>query len=284
MILIADSGSTKTNWRFISSQGVIKQAQTAGFNPYHHNADVLEKELENVLIPQLKDDVRQVYYYGAGCSSRENIQKVSGVVKAVFPDAYVEINNDLLAAARALCGHEKGIACILGTGANSCLYDGKEIIENAPALGYILGDEGSGAYLGKQLLVAFVRNELSPEIMERLIKRFDISKETILTNVYQGNSPVKYMASFSKFIFQNLKSPELYHMVYEGLELFFKNNIMKYEGYNELPVHFTGSVAFYYGNILRQVAADLQVNVRNITEDPIAGLTLYHHRLQGKAG
>jgi glucosamine kinase len=282
MILIADSGSTKTNWRFISSEGVIQQAQTAGFNPYHHTEDVLGKELKNVLMPQLKGDVQQVYYYGAGCSSGENIQKVSGVIKAVFPDAYVEINNDLLAAARALCGHDEGIACILGTGANSCLYNGQEIVENAPALGYILGDEGSGAYLGKRLLVAFVRNELPQDLTERLIKRFDISREKILANVYQGNSPAKYMASFSKFIFQNLKSPELYHMVYEGLELFFKKNIMKYKRYNELPVHFTGSVAFYYGNILRRVAADLQVNVRNITEDPIAGLALYHQDFNKK--
>lgn len=282
MILIADSGSTKTNWRFISSESVIQQAQTAGFNPYHNSEDVLRKELMDFLMPQLKGNVQQVFYYGAGCSSKENIDKVSGVIKYTFPDAYVEINNDLLAAARALCGHDKGIACILGTGANSCLYDGKKIVENAPTLGYILGDEGSGAYLGKQLLVAFVRNELPPEIMERLIKRFEISKEIILANVYQGNSPAIYMASFSKFIFQNLKTPELYHMVYEGLELFFKNNIMKYEGYKELPVHFTGSVAFYYSNILRQVAADLQVNVRNITEDPIAGLALYHQDLNRK--
>lgn len=279
MILIADSGSTKSNWRFISSEGAIQQAQTAGFNPYHHSGDVLGQELRDVLMPQLKGDVQQVYYYGAGCSSKENISKVSEVIKSIFPDAYIEINNDLLAAARALCGHDEGIACILGTGANSCLYDGQEIVENAPALGYILGDEGSGAYLGKQLLVAFVRNELPLEIKERLIKRFDISKEKILSNVYQGKAPARYMASFSKFIFQNLKTPELYHLVYVGLEVFFKKNIMKYKRYKELPVHFTGSVAFYYGNILRQVAADLNVNVRNITEDPIAGLTLYHHKL-----
>lgn len=282
MILIADSGSTKMNWRFISSEGVIQQAQTSGVNPYHHDEDVLGMELKEVLIPQLKGDVQQVFYYGAGCNSEENVSKVLGVIENVFPGAYVEINDDLLAAARALCGQDKGIACILGTGANSCLYDGKQIIQNAPALGFILGDEGSGAYMGKQLLIAFVRNELPTEIKERMAKRFGISKDTVLANIYQGNSPARYMASFSKFIFQNLKTPELYHMVYEGLELFFKKNIMKYEGYKDLPVHFTGSVAFYYGNILRQVAADLQVNVRNITEDPIAGLALYHQALNKK--
>ena len=277
MILIADSGVTKTNWRLLSPDGTITQAQTAGFNPYHDKEEVLHQELSHHLLPQLKgSNIKQVHFYGVGCSSAENKVKVSGVIHQVFPDADITIDDELIAAARSLCGHSKGIACILGTGANSCLYDGAKIIKNVPAPGYILGDEGSGAYLGKQLLAAFIRDELSAQIKDRLVNRFDISKDKILASVYQGEAPGKYMASFSKFIFQNLREPELYHMVYAGFELFFRKNIMKYEGYKELPVHFTGAVAFYYGNILRQVAADLQVNVRNISEDPVAGLALFH--------
>lgn len=283
MILIAESRATQTNWRLLLPDGTIRQAITAGYNPYFHSEDDLRQELKNVLLPEIKNsNVEQIFYYGVGCSSAENIKKLSGVLGNIFPDAEIVINDDLLAAARALCGYNIGITCILGTGATSCLYDGKKIIKRTPALGYILGDEGSGAYLGKQLLTAFIRDELPKEIMERMVKRFDISKETILANIYQGDNPVTYMASFSKFIYQNLKSPELYHMVYEGLELFFKKNIMKYESYNELPVHFTGSVAFYFGNILRQVAMDLQVNVKNIVEEPIAGLALYHQDLNRK--
>ncbi|MGK7391357.1 MAG: N-acetylglucosamine kinase [Candidatus Cyclobacteriaceae bacterium M2_1C_046] len=277
MILIADSGSSKTNWRLISTEGEILQAQSAGYNPYHQPAEFLIHELRDVLLPQLgKSKVDQVFYYGAGCSTKENIEKVKFAIEAAFMNAVVEIDHDLLAAARALCGDKPGIACILGTGANSCYYNGTAIEANAPSLGYILGDEGSGAYLGKLLLVRFTRNELPPLIMERLNKRYELSREIILAHVYQGNAPARYLASFSKFIFQNLKDPEIFKMVYDAFEQFFEKNIMMYEGYKDLPVHFTGSVAFYYGNILRQVAADKQINVRNITEGPIAGLALYH--------
>lgn len=277
MILIADSGASKTNWRLISPEGNIEQAQTAGFNPYYQPVEFFINELNDVLLPQIKEHkIDQVFYYGTGCSTIENIKKVKFAISAVFKNAVVDINHDLLAAARALCGDKPGIACILGTGANSCYYNGFEIVNNEPSLGYILGDEGSGAYIGKQLLISYIRKELPQVIMDRLDKRFELSKDKILINVYQGNAPAKYLASFSKFIFQNLKEPDLFKMVYYSFEQFFVKNIMKYDGYKELPVHFTGSVAFYYGNILRQVASDKQINVRNITEDPIAGLALYH--------
>lgn len=277
MILIADSGASKAKWRMISPQGDIFQAQSAGYNPYHQPAEFFINELRDVLLPQIGEaKVDQVFYYGAGCSSKENIEKVKFAVSAVFKEAVVEVNHDLLAAARALCGDKPGIACILGTGANSCYYDGVAIEKNEPALGFILGDEGSGAYLGKQLLIAYIRKELPQIIIDRLNKRFELSRDIILANVYQGDAPARYMASFSKFIFQNLKEPELFRLVYHAFEQFFEKNIMKYEGYKDVPVHFTGSVAFYYGNLIRQVAADKQINVKNITEDPIAGLALYH--------
>lgn len=283
MILIADSGSTKTKWRILTDKNKINQAETAGFNPYHHEAAILEREMQEALLPQLKRaEIKQVFYYGTGCSSAQNVAKVSQAIQKIFPGAEVEVTHDMLAAARSLCGEQAGIACILGTGANSCYYDGRQIEYNVPGVGFILGDEGSGAFLGKQLLTAFLRKELPVEIIERLEKRFDLSKDSILANVYQGATPARYMASFSKFIFQNLKTPELYQLVYDGIHLFFEKNICKYERYQELPVHFTGSVAFYYANILRQVAADMKVNVRNITEDPIAGLALYHQKFMDK--
>lgn len=277
MILIADSGATKSNWRIIHKDGKISQAQTLGYNPYHHSAAILEDITMNQLQNELQDiEIQEVYFYGAGCAARKNVEVVKVTLEKVFKNATIAVFDDMTAAARGLCGNREGIACILGTGANSCYYDGKEIIKTQPSMGYILADEGSGAYLGKMLLMAFVREELPAEIMERLRARFNLDRDSILAHVYQGDEPARYLASFSKFIFQNLKSPELYYMVHDALKIFFEKNIIKYDNYNKIPVHFSGSVAFYYGNIIRRVASELKINVQNITEDPIAGLTLYH--------
>ena len=227
-------------------------------------------------MPQVKDHIDQLFFYGAGCASEENRDMLANIFSEAFPSSFVTIHHDMLGAARALCGHEAGIACILGTGANSCFYDGHHIADGVPSTGFILGDEGSGAWLGKQLLAGFIRNELDKEIHERLKKRFDLNRESILEQVYKMPSPARYMAGFSKFIFQNIKNPTLYRLVYNGFEQFFEKNVEHYSQYKELPIHFTGSVAFYYSNILRQVANDRGLTVRNIVESPIAGLTLYH--------
>lgn len=227
---------------------------------------------------QIPDPVDQVYFYGAGCSTAENKRVLDRIFHENFPYARINIAHDLMGAARSLCGFDEGIASILGTGANSCFYDGNKIVKNMPALGYVLGDEGSGSWLGKELLVLFLRDELNPAIADRMRKRFELNKDVILENVYQKEMASTYLAGFSKFIFQNLKDPQLYRLVYHGFELFFQKNIEKYENYKQLPVHFTGSVAFYYSNILRQVANDKGILVQNIVESPIAGLTLYHQK------
>lgn len=275
MILIADSGSTKTDWRLIDDDGAISQYRSEGINPY------LQKEPEiRTVISDLKQQiippVHELHFYGAGCSSMHNRAMLENIFLEAFPGAEVHVNHDLMAAARALCGQHEGVACILGTGANSCFYDGDDIRENVPSLGYAMGDEGSGAWLGKELLAAHLRKELNPEVSSRLAARYEVDKDTILENVYQKPMPSRYFAGFSKFIFQNLKDPGLYRLVYRGFELFLQKNVEKYDRYNELPVHFTGSVAFYYSNILRQVANDRGIVVKNIVETPIAGLTLYH--------
>lgn len=276
MILIADSGSTKTDWRRIDHNGDIQQYKSDGINPYLQNEAEIRTKIVESLKPQIDLSVNELFFYGAGCSSEYNKNILKTIFEEVFPGAIAHINHDLLAAARSLCGQDEGIACILGTGANSCYYDGVEIRTNVPSLGYIMGDEGSGAWLGKELLAAFLREELSADISSKLAKRFDLNKDIILENVYQRTMPSRYLAGFSKFIFQNLKDPGLYRLVYRGFELFFQKNIEKYDRYQQLPVHFTGSVAFYYSNILRQVANDRGITVRNIVETPIAGLTLYH--------
>ncbi len=278
MILIADSGSTKTDWRIIDSEGQISQATCGGINPYYHDADVIYKELSQVLKSQIDGEVSKIYFYGAGCSSEDNITKVNTALTKVFPDATIIINHDLLAAAHALCGREEGIVCILGTGVNSCLYDGENIVDNIPALGYIMADEGSGAYLGKQLVTDYLRRNMPTHIADKITKRFDLTKAGVLKQVYLEENASKYLASFSKFIFQNIKEPYLYRLVYDAFAEFFEVNIMKYEGYDQHKVHFTGSVGYYYSDILRQVANDKNITVRNVIESPIAGLTLYHQK------
>lgn len=278
MKLIADSGSTKTEWRTIDDEGVISKFRSDGINPYYQSSEIIQKTIKEGLIDIIDKDITSIHFYGAGCSSLENKEKIRNLLGAYFPKAKIDVNHDLLAAAHALCGHETGIACILGTGSNSCLFDGNTIIKNVPSLGFILGDEGSGNYLGKKLLIEFGRGNLPTAISDRLVKRFDLSVESIQEGTYLKEMPVRYLAGFSKFIFQNIKEPYLYKLVYQGISDFFENCIMKYDNYQSVPVHFTGSVAFYYGNIVRKIASDKGILVKHITENPIAGLALYHSK------
>ena len=195
-----------------------------------------------------------------------------------FPKAQIEIGWDLLAAARALCGREPGIACIMGTGSNSCLYDGEQIVGNVANLGWILADEGSGANIGRKFLVDYLRENMPQGLRKQFYERFPFTREEFLERVYQQERPSAFLASFTKFIFQHLKEPYCYQLVYNSFSEFYENNVMKYENYKNLKVHFTGSIAFYFSDILRQVANDKGITVKNILEGPIAGLTLYHQK------
>lgn len=277
MILIADSGSTKTDWRLILNKDEIGQAKTIGFNPYYQGTEEIAKELQENLLPQLSTSPSEIYFYGSGCSNEEKSNIVSNALKSVFPKAEkIIVNHDLLAAARALCNNEEGIACILGTGSNSCLYNGKEIVANKPSLGYILGDEGSGATLGKKIVVGYLNKDLPKHLCEKFEKRYKTHKDEILDHVYRKPYPNRYLASFSQFLFHNLSDPYIYKLVYTSFEEFFIRNVYKYENYRNFKIHFVGSIAFYYSNILRQVANDQGLHVKNILETPISGLTLFH--------
>ena len=277
MIIIADSGSTKTEWRILQPDGSISQARTSGCNPHHQTAAEMEEHLQKELPGQLPEGpVDQLFFYGAGCSSEKSKSIVREVFTALFPNTELVIEHDLLAAARALCLDEPGIACILGTGSSSCRYDGKEIVEQVPALGYILGDEGSGTDLGKQVVADFLRGDMPENLQERFKKRFSVTVEEVLDRIYRQAFPKPYLASFSRFLFHNLKDPYCYSLVYNSFTTFVRTNVLKYERHKELPVHFVGSIAFYYGNILRQAATDQGLRVGRILENPIAGLTLFH--------
>jgi len=278
MVLIADSGGSKIDWRVLKIDGTIEQAAGPGFNPYYQQPSDLKASIEENLLPVVTGSVNKIFFYGSGVSSPNNQTIVKGILKEFFSEAKIEIYQDLLGAARSLCGQEKGIACILGTGANSCLYNGQQIEVNVPSLGWILGDEGSGSDMGKRLIKDYIRKEMPDKLAEQFASRFPLNREEILTKIYQGEKPSAFLASFSKFIFQHLKDPYFYQLVYSGFETFYRQNVMQYEDYKNTKVHFTGSVAFYFSDILRQVANDLGIPVKNISETPIAGLTLFHKK------
>ena len=229
-----------------------------------------------MLVPVLDEKVEEVFFYGAGISSGKNQLIIQQVLTDYFPDAAIEISWDLLAAARALCGREPGIACILGTGSNSCLYDGEKIIGNVANLGWILADEGSGAAIGKKMVVDFLRKKMPESLSKKFYERFPFHREEILDRVYRGEKASAFLGSFTRFIFQHLKEPYCYKLIYDSFAEFYEQNIMQYDGYESIKVHFTGSVAFYFSDILRQVGNDKGITVKNILEGPIAGLTLYH--------
>jgi glucosamine kinase len=278
MILIADSGGSKIDWRLLKNDKSILQANTPGFNPYYQPVDDLRKTLRESIQPIADERVDEIYFYGAGVSSEKNQESIKSVFREFFGDANIEIGWDLLAAARALCGHEPGIACIIGTGSNSCLYDGKKITGNIANLGWILADEASGANIGRKFLVNYLREKFPPGLAAAFKERFPFTREEFLEKVYQKEKPSAFLASFMRFIFQHLKEPYCHKLVYDSFAEFYDNNVIPYPDSKNLKVHFTGSVSFYFSDILRQVANDKGITVKNILESPIAGLTLYHQK------
>jgi N-acetylglucosamine kinase-like BadF-type ATPase len=281
MILIADGGSTKTDWRLIKEGREYKQIQTPGFNPYLVGSDEIEEILWKELQPYIDNTaISAVYYYGAGCSTPVKNMIVETAFEKIFPSAKLYISHDLLAASHALCGDEEGIAAILGTGSNSCYYDGQDIKDGIFSLGYFFGDEGSGAYLGKQLLTAYLHKELPAEIEQKLKEEYPMSRESMLDAVYTKPAPSRFLASFSRFINNNLDHPYIYNLVAEAFRLFYKYQICCYARHKDVPVHFVGSVAFHYRDILTAIGLEFGVRTGKFIKAPIDGLVEYHHENQ----
>jgi len=285
MILIADSGSTKTDWRVIDANQEYEQVYTTGINPQYLDSDKIYTIFETELLPQLKErNFSSIYYYGAGCSSPERNQRVADALTRAFPGIPVSVDHDLLAAARALCGHQPGIACILGTGSNSCLYDGKNIIDNVPSLGFLMGDEGSGAYMGKLLIKAYLYRELPDELAQSLKNRYNLTKDGILDAVYGSDIPSRYLATFAKFMGEKRKNPVIKEMIYENFEEFFERHVSKYAGFGELPVNFVGSISYHFSDTLKLVAKKYGAHIGVIIQSPSEGLIKYHQELLNMQG
>lgn len=278
MILLADSGSTKTDWCLTDRGKLVLQIFTKGTNPFFQTEDEISEEIEKHLIPGLGAyTINAVYFYGAGCAFPEKNEIVRAAI-ARYIDSRIEIGSDLLAAAHALCGDEAGIACIMGTGSNSCYYDGRGIVSNVSPLGFILGDEGSGAVLGKLLVGDCLKNQLSTALQEKFFKQFNLTRAEILDKVYKQPFPNRFLASLSPFLLQNIEEPMIHDLVLNSFKAFLRRNVMQYD-YKHNKVHFVGSVAYHYKSVLQEAAEELGITLGTIIKSPMEGLIAYHSSL-----
>lgn len=274
-ILIADSGSTKTDWCVVEDGMVVRRITTKGINPYYQTEEEIAAEVGEELIPQLADlPPAEVCFYGAGCAFPEKNELVRRAISR-FIAVPVEVGSDLLAAARALCGNKPGIACILGTGSNSCQYDGKELIRNVSPLGFILGDEGSGAVLGKLLVGDVLKNQLPEALCQQFFTQFDLTPALLMERVYRQPFPNRFLAGLSPFLLQNKAEPAVRKLLEDSFRAFFTRNVMQYN-YQALPVHLIGSVAYYYQELIREVATSLDIRIDTVLQSPMVGLVSYH--------
>ncbi|MCC6684094.1 MAG: hypothetical protein IT247_03390 [Bacteroidia bacterium] len=277
MMLIADSGSTKTEWCLIQAPDNTRIITSEGINPYYQSTEDIEAIIEKNLVPVL--DAKQVtgiYYYGAGCSNESKKQVVHRALSRYFPSAHTEVDHDVMAAARSLCNRERGMVAILGTGSNSVLFDGEKIIANVPSLGFTLGDEGSGGYIGKELIKQFLYGELDPDIHHRFEKEYELSKDAILEKVYHQPLPNRFMAGFTRFVHEHISNSGLNRLVISAFEEFIQRHISKYPDYRNTPLHCTGSVAFVFKDQLQQACINKHVSLGRVVKNPLNGLVQYH--------
>ena len=277
MKLVADSGSTKTQWTLFSPDMEKKEFLTAGINPYYQSQEEIADFLSNNL--KFTDEeyttVSEIYFYGAGCADEIKNEVVRGALCRFFPNAAIEVQSDLLGAARALFGHNPGIACILGTGSNSCYYDGEIIVKNITPLGFILGDEGSGAVLGRQLIADYMKRTMPLDVSDLFYERFHIDRTKIMESVYRRPFPNRFMASFAPFLSMHREHPYIQQLILDGFDAFFRRNVMQYD-YQSLPAGFIGSVGNCFQRELTTVASRYGIRITEIHKSPIDGLITYH--------
>jgi len=275
MILIADGGSTKTEWCVTEQGKQVQRIITKGMNPYFQSEEEISGEIQSALIPDLKTTTFDaVYFYGAGCLP-EKISMMKRAIGKYLDVKEIEVNSDILAAAHGLSGRNSGIVCILGTGSNSCYYDGEKVVSNVSPLGFILGDEGSGAVLGKLLVGDLLKNQLPAGLKEKFLQQFDLTSGMIIERVYRQPFPNRFLASLSPFLAQNLEVPEIRLLVLNAFKAFLNRNVKQYD-YQHNKVHFVGSVAYYYKDILEEAINDCGMQLGNIMQAPMEGLIKYH--------
>ena len=274
--LIVDSGSTKAEWCLLDGQKKRKIV-TQGISPYFLSSMQIIFILQKELLPGLKAVVPDIiHFYGTGCSNPVNISIIKQALRKLFAGAELKITSDIMGAAKALCGNEKGVACILGTGSNSCYYDGKKIVSNSPGLGFILGDEGSGAYMGKKVIQYFLYNTFDPDLMDRFIAKYHTDSATIRDAVYRQPLPNRYLAGFVDFLIENRGHFMVENIIEDSFNDFFFTHICKYKESWTLPIHFTGSVAYGFKDVLKEMCQSYVLELGNVLKQPMDGLIKYH--------
>ena len=275
MILIADSGTTKTEWCIITDNGTTESLITPGINPFYQEAENITSILQREFTAAKKFDA--IYFYGAGCINLEKQHIVRKSLLQIFETSNIFIGSDLLAAAHSLCQDQPGVACILGTGSNSCYYNGSEIEANVSPLGFILGDEGSGAVLGKKLVGDILKKQLPQILINEFFETYQTTAAEILENVYKKPFPSRYLANYTKFLSKNINHPEIENIVVSSFREFVTRNLLQYPGIKRTPIHFTGSIAFYFEVQLRKAIEEQHLVLGNIERAPMNGLIKYHN-------
>lgn len=277
MILLADSGSTKTDWGLVENSKLVKRLRTSGMNPFQMSEEAITEEIKTHLVPELPGTVLdEVHFYGAGCT-KEKQPIVERALRANLTiNGECEVASDMLGAARGICGHKPGIACILGTGSNSCSYDGKNLVKNVSPLGFILGDEGSGAVLGKLLVGDVLKNQMPEAITKRFFEKYKLTSAEIIDRVYRQPKPNTFLASFVPFLEENIDEPKIYNLVKESFRSFLRRNVMQYDGWQTLPIGFNGSIAKIYKKPLLEALEEEGMHLGRIIQAPMEAMVEYH--------
>lgn len=279
MILIADSGSTKCHWAICRNDGMAERITSGGLNPFACDDSKIERTLDDDLMPHIDgcEQPEAVYFYGAGCIF-EGGERIAKTLRARFPQAHIEVASDMLGAARALCGHDDGIVCILGTGSNSCLYDGRQIVANVPPLGYILGDEGGGAHIGRLVVADILKGLTSESLRTALFEECRTSYAEIIECVYRRPQANRYLAGFAEFASRHIAEPEIAACVDRAFDGFIERNVMQYDTAGR-TVGFVGSIAHFFRERLLLAVERHGLQAGRIMRSPIEALVEYHNNI-----
>lgn len=277
MLLIADSGSTKIDWCLIDNGGKKTYFHSMGLNPYNVSQQTINKEIETNILPNLLTTENiQMFFYGSGCSTLQKKTFMQNIFNHYLINSEIHVEDDLLGAARALCGKQEGVAAILGTGSNSCLFDGEKIKENLPALGYVLCDEGAGTNIGKIVLRNYLRKQMPEHIHQQFAQQYPGEEADFLTKLYQGEKPNYYLASFAKFVITRQNDEYCRNIVAEAFNNFFLMQVTQYTDYKKYRLNVVGSVGYYAKDVLIEVADNYGVKVNNVIQSPLESLINYH--------
>ncbi|RYF13262.1 MAG: N-acetylglucosamine kinase [Flavobacteriales bacterium] len=281
MILVADSGSSKTDWMAYSPNKTLTFS-TQGINPYFVNAfDVVKILSKNRDLSAYATAIKEVYFFGSGCSSPDKHEIISNGLSTFFTNAFISVDHDLIGSAYATCGDKKGLTCILGTGSNIAYYDGTDVHRSNHGLGYVLGDEGSGTYFGRKVLVSYLHNKMPENLRVEFVKNFEADRDTVITNIYQKPFPNSYLATFSRFMIAHKGHPFIQQILRDGFQEFIDTNVKDYKNYKTLDCNFVGSIAYYYQDALKEVFAENGIKVGKILQKPIEGIFDYILKREG---